>query len=157
MLRSSSEQYSYKYNISVSFVTECIRSTSSRCNSSTLKLNRRGEAEGGREQSTLSEGGKAHLCERGALDVLDGFQLAREALAGVLRERLLAAARELLARGRVVAQVRLRAHQQERRLRAVVFDLGHPLRTAPSSGTYVLFLECFTISTQLSQCTYALR
>lgn len=73
---------------------------------------------------------EAHLRERRALDVLDRLEFAREPLAGVLRERLLTAARELLARGEIIAQVRLSAHQQERRLRAVMFNFRHPLHIA---------------------------
>ena len=70
---------------------------------------------------------EALLGEGRTLDVLDGLELARQLLALVDGDDALLVLGQLLDGGGVVAQVDLRADQQEGRLLAVVRDLGHPL------------------------------
>ena len=66
---------------------------------------------------------EALLCEGRALQVFDGAELARQALALVGCNGLLAILGELLDRGRVVSQIDLGADNQARHAGAMMPDL----------------------------------
>jgi hypothetical protein len=67
------------------------------------------------------------LCERGALNVHDRAELAREAFTLLARDRPLFLALEFFHYLRIFAQICLRANDEARNARAVVMNLRDPL------------------------------
>lgn len=69
-----------------------------------------------------------HLCQSGALHVFDSLQIAGQLLCRLRSDGFLFVLGKLLNSRRIISQINLCPHQQERGLWTVVGDLRYPLK-----------------------------